>query len=209
MGFPAELALATRNPGKIREIMDICSSWPVRWHLARGPDDSDTVSAGRWPEVEETGETYLDNAGLKARAVARALELPAIADDSGIEVDALGGEPGPRSARFAGPDATDRENLDLLMERIRAVPPEDRTARYRCVAVCAWPDAREVWAEGTCEGTLIVQPRGRGGFGYDPLFVPEGEERTMAELSPEEKNAISHRGKALRALGQILSRSPG
>jgi XTP/dITP diphosphohydrolase len=208
MAFPADVALATKNPGKIREIMRICSSWPVRWHLARGPDESSSASR-LWPDVEETGESYLDNARLKAQAGARALELPAIADDSGIEVDALGGEPGPRSARFAGPNATDRENLDLLIERIRTVPPEARTARYRCVAVCAWPDGREVWAEATCEGTLVLEPQGHGGFGYDPIFVPEGESRTMAELSPEEKDAISHRGKALRALGEILSRSPG
>jgi XTP/dITP diphosphohydrolase len=133
--------------------------------------------------------------------------VPGIADDSGIEVDALVGEPGPRSARFAGPEATDSENLHLLIKRIRGLHPVDRTARYRCVAVCAWPgSSRTVWAEGVCEGLLILEPTGRGGFGYDPIFVPEGHDRTMAELSPEEKNAISHRGKAFRALGDILRR---
>jgi XTP/dITP diphosphohydrolase len=208
MGFPPEIALATRNPGKIREIMRICSHWPVRWSLGRsveGPDQVDPI----WPEVDETGETYLDNARLKARAVARVLGLPAVADDSGIEVDALDGAPGALSARFAGPEATDRANLDLLVERIRDVAPEARTARYRCVAACVWPDGREVWAEGVSEGALILEPRGAGGFGYDPIFVPAGERRTMAELSPEEKDAISHRGKAFRALGEILARSPG
>ncbi|HEY3209841.1 MAG TPA: RdgB/HAM1 family non-canonical purine NTP pyrophosphatase [Actinomycetota bacterium] len=207
MGFPAVLALATKNPGKIREIMRICSDWPVRWHLARSLDDPSHMSLV-WPDVEESGESYLDNARLKARAVAEAVGLPAVGDDSGIEVDSLGGEPGPRSARFAGPDATDRQNLDLLVERIRDVPPEARTARYRCVAVCAWPDGREVWGEAACVGGLILDPRGSGGFGYDPIFVPEGERRTMAELSPEEKDAISHRGKAFRELGRILARSP-
>jgi XTP/dITP diphosphohydrolase len=134
--------------------------------------------------------------------------VPAIADDSGIEVDALGGEPGPRSARFAGPGASDEQNLSLLIGRITEVPPGDRTARYRCVAACAWPDGREVWTEGTCEGRLVLERRGSGGFGYDPIFVPaEADGRTMAELSAEEKNAISHRGRALRALGEILGSS--
>lgn len=206
MGFPHELALATRNPGKIAEIVRICSGWPVRWELARNPDHPSEVSA-LWPDVEETGESYLENARLKAHAVTRVLRIPALADDSGIEVDALGGEPGPRSARFAGRTATDRENLDLLVERVRDLPAEARTARYRCIAVCAWPDGREVWAEASCEGSLILDPRGSNGFGYDPIFVPRGDRRTMAELSPEEKDAISHRGKAFRELGRILSRS--
>jgi XTP/dITP diphosphohydrolase len=207
MGFPAELALATKNPGKIEEIVRICSDWPVRWRLARSADDSSEASA-LWPDVEETEETYLDNARLKARAVVEALGIPAVADDSGIEVDALDGAPGPLSARFAGQGATDSQNLDLLIERLRDVPAEGRTARYRCVAVCSWPDGREVWAEATCEGRLVVDPRGSGGFGYDPIFLPEGHDRTMAELTPEEKDTISHRGKALRDLGEILSRSP-
>ncbi|HYT77985.1 MAG TPA: RdgB/HAM1 family non-canonical purine NTP pyrophosphatase [Actinomycetota bacterium] len=207
MGFPGDLALATRSPGKIREIMRVCSDWPVRWQLARSPDDPTHVSA-RWPDVEETGEGYLENARLKARSVSEALGVPAVADDSGIEVDALRGEPGPRSARLAGPGATDRQNLDVLIHRIQDVPADDRRARYRCVAVCAWPDGREVWAEAVCEGRLILEPRGSNGFGYDPIFVPNGERRTMAELSSEEKDAISHRGKAFRELGEILARSP-
>jgi XTP/dITP diphosphohydrolase len=205
VAFPDRLALATKNPGKIREIVRICHDWPVDWILARGSTESGQVSA--WPDVEETGQTYLENALIKARAVVEAVGVAAVADDSGIEVDVLRGAPGPGSARFAGPDATDGENLDLLIERLRLVPPEQRTARYRCVAVCAWPDGRRVWAEGTCEGTLILEPRGTGGFGYDPIFVPEGERRTMAELSAEEKDAISHRGRAFRALGEILARA--
>src|SRR5207245_6331324 len=132
------------------------------------------------------------------------LGLPAVADDSGIEVDALRGEPGPRSARFAGANATDDENLERLIEVVRGVPEELRTARYRCVAACTWPDGRRMWTEGLCEGHLVLEPRGSGGFGYDPIFVPDGHERTMAELSPEEKNAVSHRGRALRSLGDLL-----
>jgi XTP/dITP diphosphohydrolase len=201
--FPAELALASRNPGKITEILEICREWPVRWILATDP------GLDRWPDVEETGQTYVENALLKARAVAESVGVPAVADDSGIEVDALGGGPGPRSARFAGPGASDEQNLGLLIERVADVPPGDRAARYRCVAACAWPDGREVWTEGTCEGRLVAERRGSGGFGYDPIFVPaEADGRTMAELSPEEKNAISHRGRALRALGVVLGDTP-
>jgi XTP/dITP diphosphohydrolase len=202
--FPTELALATRNPGKINEILSICHDWPVTWRLGRSFAHPERISR-RWPEVEETGETYVENALLKALAVATAIGVPALADDSGIEVDALGGAPGPRSARFAGDGATDEDNLRLLISRVRDVPDAQRTAHYRCVAVCAWPNGRHVSAEGTCDGRLVLEPRGTGGFGYDPIFVPEGERRTMAELSPEEKNAISHRGKAFRLLGEVLA----
>ncbi|HXF56199.1 MAG TPA: RdgB/HAM1 family non-canonical purine NTP pyrophosphatase [Actinomycetota bacterium] len=197
MSFPRRLVLATRNPGKVREVLRICAGWPVEWL---------TDLDASWPDVEETGGDYLANARLKARTAARALGVPALADDSGIEVDALGGGPGPESARFAGPGATDRENLELLLERVRGVPEGRRTARYRCLAVCVWPDGREVWAEGVCEGRLVLEPRGTGGFGYDPIFVPEGLDRTMAELAPEEKDAVSHRGRAFRALGERLGR---
>ena len=188
--FPPRIAIASRNPGKIREIIAICSDWPVEWVTA---DD-------RWPEVEEIGETYAENALLKAKAVAEATGLPAIADDSGIEVDKLDGAPGVRSARFAGDGATDEENLRKLIEAIRDT--DVRTARYRCVAVLSDGTA----AEATCEGTLVTDPRGENGFGYDPIFVADGEIRAMAELSPEEKDAISHRGKAFRALGQKIAK---
>lgn len=195
MALPPRLALATKNPGKIREILEICSEWPVEWLTADGAD---------WPDVEETGETYRDNALLKAREVARVLGVPAVADDSGIEVDALDGAPGVRSARFAGEHATDEENLSLLLTRLGDAGDAGRTARYRCAAVCAWPDGRWVVADESCDGVITPDPRGSGGFGYDPAFVPEGFDRTMAELSPDEKNRISHRGKALRALGELL-----
>ncbi len=192
---PVRIALATRNEHKIREILAICSDWPVEW----------VTDGSHWPEVEETGETYLDNALLKARAIAAAAGVPALADDSGIEADALGGEPGPRSARFAGENATDQENLDLLLGRVENHVPEVRTARYRCVAALAWPDGTERWAEGVCEGRLVADPRGSGGFGYDPAFVPVEEDesgagRTMAEIPAAEKDAISHRGRAFRSL---------
>jgi len=203
VAFPEVIALASRNPGKIREIRTICADWPVRWVTAE-----DEANTGPWPVVEETGQTYAENALAKARSVGEAVGTPALADDSGIEVDALGGGPGPRSARFAGPDATEEENLARLIEAVADVPPPERTARYRCVAVLARPGGPEVRAEGVCEGTLIARPRGTGGFGYDPIFLPEGFDRTMAELSPHEKDRISHRGKALRALGRILAGQP-
>ena len=197
--IPREIVIASRNSGKIREIQRICADWPARWVVA-GEDDRE------WPEVEETGQTYLDNALLKAREVSRALGIPCVADDSGIEVDALNGGPGPRSARFAGDDATDEENLSLLVESIRE--HDVRAARYMCAAVAAWPDSgRHVYAEAKCEGMLITQRRGSGGFGYDPIFVPlDGDGRTMAELSPVEKDSISHRGRAFRALRDALER---
>lgn len=197
MTFPPAIVIASRNPGKIREIRAICADWPVRWRAA--------AEDPGWADVEERGASYLDNALAKARAVAGVLGVAALADDSGIEVDALGGAPGPRSARYAGDGATDRENLAKLVAAVAGLPPERRTARYRCVAALAWPDGREVWAEGTCEGTLVTSPRGSGGFGYDPIFVPEGLDRTMAELGPDEKDRISHRGRAFRALRDKLA----
>jgi XTP/dITP diphosphohydrolase len=205
--FPHRLALATKNAHKVPEILRICGDWPVTWVLAgEAVPPGAEADMAEWPDVEETGTTYEENARLKAIAVARTLGLPAVADDSGIEVDALGGAPGYLSAMFAGPHATDRENLDLLIERIRDVPEDRRTGRYVCVAIAAWPDGREeVQARGTCQGRLLLDPRGTGGFGYDPIFVPAGESRTMAELSGEEKDAISHRGRALRALREALA----
>ena len=198
MAFPTRIAIASRNAHKLREIARICADWPVEWLTA---DDHE----GPWPDVEETGTTYLENAVLKAGAGAAALGVPALADDSGIEVDALGGRPGPRSARFAGEDATDERNLEELVRALRGVPGSGRSARYRCVAVVAFPDGEAVHAEGVCEGTLVARPRGIRGFGYDPVFVPAGWDDTMAELADEEKDRISHRGRALRALREILS----
>lgn len=184
------VGLATANPGKVREIGAILARAGVE--IVAPPDG--------WEPPEETGETYLDNARLKAHSLASFTGAPALADDSGIEVDALDGSPGVRSARYAGANGTDAENLAMLIEAIRDVPAGRRTARYRCVAVLAYPDGVEAVAEGAVEGSLIVEPRGGGGFGYDPIFVPAGDTRTMAELDPAAKDAISHRGKAFRRL---------
>jgi non-canonical purine NTP pyrophosphatase (RdgB/HAM1 family) len=191
VGFPERLAIASRNSHKLSEIERICHDWPVDWIT---PDPRSL------PEVDETGATYLENALLKARAVSRVTGSPALADDSGIEVDALGGRPGPRSARFSGAGATDERNLEEVLRSVAGVPASGRTARYRCVAAIAWPDGSETHAEATCEGSLIGSRRGERGFGYDPSFVPAGWDRTMAELTDEEKDRISHRGRALRAL---------
>jgi XTP/dITP diphosphohydrolase len=198
VAFPARIAIASRNTHKLREIGRICADWPVEWLTVENHE-------GPWPDVEETGSTYLENALLKARAGAAALGEPALADDSGIEVDALGGRPGPRSARFAGESATDERNLDELIRALKGVPGPGRTARYRCIAALALPEGRELHAEGTCEGTLVSKRRGTGGFGYDPIFVPAGWDRTFAELTDEQKDRISHRGPALRALREAVA----
>lgn len=190
----ARVALATKNPGKVREVAAILAGAPVE---VVGPDPA-------WIPPPEDDTAYVANALAKARSLAALMGIPALADDSGIEVDALGGAPGPRSARFAGEGASDAENLAALIASIRAVPAERRTARYRCVAVFVAPGGGEVVAEETVEGVLLAEPRGTGGFGYDPIFLPEGERRTMAELSAAEKDAISHRGKAFRALAPAL-----
>jgi XTP/dITP diphosphohydrolase len=194
--WPDRLVIASRNDGKIREILRICADWPVEWLTYRDLEI---------PEIEEIGATYLDNALLKAGGVAAATGESALADDSGIEVDALDGGPGPRSARYSGPEATEASNLRALLQAMQGVPSDRRTARYRAVAAVARSDGQSVWAEGVCEGVLGTESRGTGGFGYDPVFLPEGEGRTMAELSDQEKDRISHRGRALRALRDRLA----
>jgi XTP/dITP diphosphohydrolase len=192
------VGLASRNPGKVREIRRILAAAGLGLRLVSGDE------LPGWEPPAEDAPDYLGNALAKARSLAAFGGLPALGDDSGIEVDALGGGPGPRSARFAGEEATDEENLRRLVEAVRGVPAHRRTARYRCVAVLVLPDGREEVSEETVEGTLVLVPRGTGGFGYDPIFVPLGETRTMAELSPEEKDRISHRGKAFRGLVPAL-----
>jgi XTP/dITP diphosphohydrolase len=199
MVFPERIAIATRNAHKLRELSRICADWPVEWMTVENDDPAS------FPVVEETAETYAGNALLKATQVATALGVPAVADDSGIEVDALGGAPGPRSARYAGEDATDGQNLEALVRALRGVPSGGRTARYRCVAAVAWPDGRTAHAEGVCDGELVSKPRGAGGFGYDPIFVAAGWDLTMAEMTAEQKDRISHRGRAFRGLRAIVA----
>jgi XTP/dITP diphosphohydrolase len=157
-------------------------------------------------DVVEDGETFRDNALIKARAVCRATHMVSLADDSGLEVDALGGRPGVRSARFAHEHATDAENNAKLLLELEAVPDAQRSARFRCVLALVTPsNDTPSTVDGVCEGSIAREPRGSGGFGYDPLFIVAGEGgRTLAELSEEEKNRVSHRGKAMRALRPLL-----
>jgi XTP/dITP diphosphohydrolase len=194
------VVLASGNRGKLRELATVLA--PLGFAvIAQSELGVETPP--------ETGRTFEENALLKARHAAAATGLPALADDSGIEVDALGGRPGVYSARYAGEGASDAGNLQKLIDELRDVPLGKRTARYRCVIafVKAAADAVPIVAHGTWEGTLATVSRGSGGFGYDPLFVPNGFTRTAAELEPEEKNSVSHRGQALRALLRALEKS--
>ena len=194
------LVLATHNPHKVGELREILRP------LLPGLHEDDVVGAadvGADPPVED-GVTFAENALLKARALAAATGLPAVADDSGLCVDVLGGAPGVFSARWAGRHGDDRANLELLLAQLADVPEPHRGAHFACAAALVTPGGLEVVEEGTMPGTLLTAPRGTGGFGYDPILRPAGESRSSAELSPAEKNAISHRGKAFRALAPHL-----
>jgi XTP/dITP diphosphohydrolase len=200
-GLPPRLVLATGNPGKLREMREILAPWRVDVR----PLSEFTVAA-----AEETGASFVENAILKARFAAEAAGLPAIADDSGLEVDALGGAPGIYSARFAGPGADDAANNARLLRELEAVPDAARTARYRCAMVYLHGplDAAPVIREASWEGRIARLPRGTGGFGYDPLFLVGDGQATAAELEPVLKNRESHRGQALRALVAALAGRP-
>jgi XTP/dITP diphosphohydrolase len=168
------------------------------------------VSLADWPGAEspeETGATLLENARIKAHAAVALTGLPAIADDTGLDVDALDGAPGVHAARYSGSGATYASNVAKLLRELHGVPAERRTARFKTVCVAAWPDGRELQAEGVLEGAITEEPRGEQGFGYDPVFQPAGESRTYAELSEAEKNVLSHRARAARALGELLAAS--
>jgi XTP/dITP diphosphohydrolase len=191
--------LATRNRGKLREIVELLEGTGLELHTI-----DELAPEAR---LDEDGVTFEENALAKARQAAAATGLPAIADDSGLEVDALGGAPGVRSARYAGDDADDARNNAKLLEALRGVPDGARRARYRCVAAFVDPSqGLEITRAGTCEGDLLGSPRGDGGFGYDPLFLVPGLGRTMSELPLAEKNQLSHRAAAFRALAAALEK---
>ncbi|MGA0842949.1 MAG: RdgB/HAM1 family non-canonical purine NTP pyrophosphatase [Arenicellales bacterium] len=197
----SEVVLASDNQGKIQEINSLLRNTPLEV-VGQG-------SLGVEP-IEETGTTFIDNALLKARNAARQTGRPAIADDSGLEVDALDGRPGVYSARFAGAQATDTENVEKLLAALDGLAPEKRGARFRCamVYVTHADDADPLICEGAWAGKIITEPKGDNGFGYDPIFWIEGEKATAAELAPERKNILSHRGQALRMLvAQLAERS--
>lgn len=188
------LVLASANPDKVREIAAL---------LATAGFEVEPRPASL-PDVDETGTTLLDNARLKARAVCGATGVPAVADDTGLEVDALDGAPGVYSARYAGEAASYDDNVTKLLAALAG--RTDRRTRFRTVALVCFPDGREVWAEGVVEGSITTERRGSNGFGYDPVFqADDGGGRTMAELTAEEKHAISHRGRAFRALAATLT----
>jgi XTP/dITP diphosphohydrolase len=200
-----KLLIATNNPGKVREYEELLETLPAAVEITY------PAQQGLALEVEESGETFEENARLKALAFAQASGLLTLADDSGLEVDALYGAPGVRSARYAGPDSNDVDRYRKLLGALAGVPADRRSARFRCVVALAQPDGTIHTADGTCEGEIGHEPRGTHGFGYDPVFVVDGYGgRTMAELAPEIKNRISHRGRALAAirprLEQLVSR---
>ena len=192
------VVLATHNGKKLAELRRI---------LERAGLDAEVVGLdeiGQYAEPAETERTFEGNALIKARAAAAATGLPALADDSGLEVDALGGMPGVRSARWAGGHGDDAENLSLVLRQIDDVPDPERSARFVCAVALVLPGGTERVERATMEGSLAREPRGSNGFGYDPAFVPDGYEQTTAELAPQAKDAISHRGQAFRALAPIL-----
>ncbi len=191
-----KIVLATQNRGKVSELQALLDDLGVE---IIAMDEIEPV-----PEIVEDGRTFQENAMKKALTVSKATGLIAIADDSGLEVDALGGQPGVYSARYAGTGASDEENYQKLLVEMENVPDGKRTARFRCVMVACRPDGEYISSQGSCEGYISKAPRGGQGFGYDPVFVPKGDSRTMAELTKEEKNSISHRAKAIMALkGQL------
>jgi XTP/dITP diphosphohydrolase len=193
----ARFFLATANADKAQEIADILGTSVI---LSPRPASV--------PDVDETGETLLDNARLKAQAIAAATGEPAIADDTGLEVDALGGAPGVYSSRYAGEGASYADNVAKLIDALAGVALP-RRARFRTAAVAVWPDGREVSCEGVVDGAIAPEPRGGGGFGYDPVFAPsEGDGRTFAEMGADEKHRLSHRGRAFRALAARLEAGP-
>ena len=188
-----ELVVASANPDKVKEISAVLSDLVT---LIPRPKEV--------PEVIEDGETLEDNARLKAQAILKATGLPSLSDDTGLSVDVLGGEPGVRSARYSGEEATYQDNVDKLLHNLNGVPPRLRTARFQTVAMICYPDGSEIIATGVVEGTISESRKGSGGFGYDPVFIPyEGDGLTFAEMG-EEKHLISHRGRALRNLMEML-----
>jgi XTP/dITP diphosphohydrolase len=223
--LPSPLVLATRNVDKAREIVEILVeridaplvAYAVEVHgttiafLLDSPEHiPDAVAAlpvlTAEPDVEETGSTLEENARIKASALTAAIGVPAIADDTGLEVDALDGAPGVYAARYAGPDATYADNVNKLLQELEGVYPALRTARFATIAIACWPDGREIAMRGEVEGVIAATAAGESGFGYDPVFVPtEGDGRSFAQMTPAEKHAVSHRGRAFAKLAEALS----
>ncbi|MFB5662913.1 XTP/dITP diphosphatase [Alteribacillus sp. HJP-4] len=189
------IVIATKNEGKIREFRE----------LLKGKAEVKSLLDIKMADIEETGVTFEENAALKAEAVMKTFGFPAAADDSGLEVDALQGGPGVYSARYAGPEKDDKANINKLLHELDGAPSEERTARFVCAIAVAVPDKETLVVRGTCEGRIAEAEKGTGGFGYDPVFFVPEKNKTMAELTPEEKNAISHRYEALKKLNYYWS----
>ncbi|ANU23623.1 XTP/dITP diphosphatase [Planococcus donghaensis] len=191
-----QIVIATQNKGKAKDFEALLA--PLGYEVLTLLDVAQDM------DVEETGVTFEENAILKAEAVAKALNIPVISDDSGLEIDALNGEPGVYSARYAGGEKSDSANIDKVLEKLAGVPENERTARFRCVLAVAAPGQQTQTFSGSCEGKILDARRGENGFGYDPIFYVPSLKKAMAELLPQEKAAISHRGNALRELKQSL-----
>ncbi|QTM99995.1 XTP/dITP diphosphatase [Sediminibacillus dalangtanensis] len=192
-----QLIIATKNKGKVKDFRNLFSKYGITIRSLLDLDES-------IPDIEETGETFEENAALKAETIAERFSLPVLADDSGLEVDALEGRPGIFSARYAGLEKSDQANVDKLLEELKGVPKEERTARFVCVLAVARPGKTTIFKRGTCEGWIAERPIGENGFGYDPVFYPNRLTKTMAELTSEEKNQISHRKNAIVQLDEWL-----
>lgn len=192
--------IATRNKGKVNDFQKLFSNYEITVNSLLDKEVN-------LPEVEETGSTFEENAALKAETIASYLKTPVLADDSGLVVDALNGRPGVYSARYAGEEKNDQANLQKVLKQLEGVPEEERTARFVCVLALARPNEKTIFKTGICEGKIAEEPRGVNGFGYDSVFYPEGHNKTMAELTIEEKNQISHRHQALLQLDSWLQES--
>ncbi|MBL4965936.1 XTP/dITP diphosphatase [Bacillus halotolerans] len=191
-----EAIIATHNPGKVKEFKEILEP--------RGYEVKSLAEIGFTDEIEETGHTFEENAILKAEAVAKAVNKMVIADDSGLSVDNLGGRPGVYSARYAGEQKDDQANIDKVLSELRGIEKEQRTARFRCALAVSIPGDETKTVEGHVEGYIAEEPRGEYGFGYDPIFIVKDKDKTMAELTSDEKNKISHRADALKKLSKLL-----
>ncbi|MCY9064299.1 XTP/dITP diphosphatase [Bacillus inaquosorum] len=191
-----EAIIATHNPGKVKEFKEILEP--------KGYDVKSLAEIGFTEEIEETGHTFEENAILKAEAVAKAVNKMVIADDSGLSIDNLGGRPGVYSARYAGEQKDDQANIDKVLSELKAIEKEQRTARFRCALAVSIPGEGTKTVEGHVEGYIAEEPKGEYGFGYDPIFIVKDKDKTMAELTSDEKNKISHRADALKKLSKLL-----
>lgn len=191
-----EAIIATHNPGKVKELKEILEP--------RGYDVKSLAEIGFTEEIEETGHTFEENAIMKAEAVAKAVNKMVIADDSGLSIDNLGGRPGVYSARYAGEQKDDQANIEKVLSELKGIEKEQRTARFRCALAVSIPGEETKTVEGHVEGYIAEEPRGEYGFGYDPIFIVKDKDKTMAELTSDEKNKISHRADALKKLSKLL-----